>query len=49
MSVDTRLNPNLANLDALAALDRQGPEGRQLRIYDVSRVSRCEPSGLQSR
>lgn len=29
MSVDTRLNPNLANLDALGALERQGLEGRQ--------------------
>lgn len=30
MSVDTRLNPNVSNLDALSALERQGLEGRQL-------------------
>ena len=31
MSVDTRLNPNIANLDALA-LERQGLEGRQTQL-----------------
>lgn len=29
MSVDTRLNPNVANLEALSALERQGLEGGQ--------------------
>jgi hypothetical protein len=47
MSVDTRLNPNLANLDALAALDRQGLEGRQTQLEGGVQAPAVAEVGLE--
>jgi hypothetical protein len=47
MSVDTRLNPNLANLDALAALDRQGLEGRQTQLEGGVQTPAVAEVGLE--
>lgn len=47
MSVDTRLNPNLANLDALAALDRQGLEGRQTQLEGGVQAPAVADVGLE--
>ena len=47
MSVDTRLNPNLANLDALAALERQGLEGRQTQLEGGIQAPAVAEVGLE--
>ena len=47
MSVDTRLNPNLANVDALAAFERQGLEGRQTQLEGGVQAPAVADVGLE--